>query len=196
MYIFSSESEKIDWAKEPDVNEFRRLFNLSKVDPQSAVAGFEKLASNDSVASMIYLASGYMRGIPEKSRGNAKHWYSLAASKGHHGACMVYGRLCVDDKEYGPAEIAFEKVAQSGDPTALYMLGKMRLKRIGDDSRIEQGVTLLKQSSDLGFSFATRDLVILMLSGKLGFTGLLNGIALLPRSVIQMLRLFNSKTQE
>ena len=185
MYIFTSESENIDWTKEPDINEYRQLFELSNSDPKAALPGLEKLAARGSVASMLHLASGYMRGIPENRRDYAKRWYSLASNKEHQGATMVYGRLCLDDKEYNAAKTAFEKVAKLGDPTALYMLGSMRLKGLGDAPSKEQGVALLTQSSVLGSSFATRDLVILMLSGKLGLAGWLKGFAMLIRLVAQ-----------
>jgi len=193
MYIISSEPEKIDWDQEPDVDEFRRLFELSTGDPRTAAIGFEKLAAKNSIASMLHLASGYMQGVPEKSRDKAKYWYSLAANKGHVGASMVYGRLCLDDKEYISAKTAFERVAQLGDPEALYFLGEVHLKGNGDGLDKKSGLALLNKSSDMGFPFATRDLAILMLSGRLGFSNFLKGVPLLFRSAFQLKNLLKSK---
>jgi TPR repeat protein len=190
MYFISSENEKIDWSKEPDIAEFRRLSDLSKSSPESARHGFEKLAERGSIASMLYLASNYVLGYPNKDLDRAKRWYALAASKGDEEACMVYARLCFEDQEYTVAKVAFEKLAQLKDPAALYFLGQIALIENRDDPTKKLGVTFLCQSSDLGYPFATRDLALLKLSGKLGVSEWFKGIALLPRIFFQTFNIF------
>lgn len=196
MFIKSSQPEEIDWEKEPDLDEFRRLVELSKFEPQSAVAGFEKLAERNSIASMLHLASGYMLGTPAKDSDKAKYWYSLASSQGHKNASMTYGHLCYDSKDYPTAKIAFERAAHSGDPEAIYFLGLTHLKGKRNGLSRAQGISLLDRSSKLGFPFATRDLAILMITGRLGFSNWVNGVPMLFRSILQTRNIFQSTKRD
>jgi TPR repeat protein len=187
MFIFSSSSKDIDWEKEPDIEEFRRLHNLAEIEPKTAIVGFENLAERGSIASMLHLGSGYLQGIPEKNDEKAMHWYLLASNQGHVQASMIYGRICINARYYVEAKRIYEKMALAGDVEATYFLGKAHLAAKAPGFSQEQGIYLLKKSSDLGHPFASRDLALLMLTGKLGRSNFLNGFPFIIRSISQLL---------
>lgn len=189
MFVFSSKSEGLEWENEPDIEEFRRLYNLAEIEPQSAISGFENLANRGSLASMLHLGSGYLKGIPEKNYEKAKHWYLLASNNGHAEASMIYGRMCLDAKDYVEAKKVYEKIALTDDPEAIYFLGITHLEAKKHSFSKQQGISLLKKSSDLGYPFASRDLALLMLTGKLGWSNLSKGFPLIIRSISQLFKI-------
>src|SRR5262245_44785590 len=171
----------IRWENEPDIEEYRRLDALFKVDAERALAGFETLAKRGSIASMLYLAEEYRTGGPSRSKdlNKAKHWYAKADQEGLASASYMLGVVCTRLNEYDEAFAAFSRGATHDYLPAIYRLAMMHHDGLGTSQDIDRCRALLEIAASRGHLFAKRDLATLFIRGRFGLISVMRGISLL-----------------
>ena len=171
----------IRWEEEPDVEEYRRLDALVKVDAERALAGFEALAARGSVASMLYLAGEYRIGGASvlKDLDRAKYWYEKAEQNGGAPASYMLGVVCSQLSQYDKAFAAFSRGAARNYLPAIYRLAMLHHDGLGTSTDINRCRTLLELAASRGHLFAKRDLATLFLRGRFGPLLMMRGISML-----------------
>jgi len=167
------------WAREPDIDELRRLYDQLKTDPGSAVAGLESLAGRGSTMSMWYLAEAYMGTNLPKDIAKAKYWYGQADQQGSSEASFMLGRICAQERDYESALAAFSRSASRGYLPSIYRLAMMYRDGSGTKTDIDRCRMLLEEATSKGHIFAKRDLATLYISGSFGPKLVFRGFALL-----------------
>jgi TPR repeat protein len=176
----------IVWRNEPDEREYARAFEISKTNPQLSLKLMEQLSSKGSMAAKLFLAASYRDPQFEVNRDKEKHWYLQAANSGNINAMNAYGGMCLSDGQFGNAISAFENAAKYENQVANYWLASMYVKGLGVPQDINAAVQFYLKSSNAGNGFATRELALLYLSGKLGKRQLIRSFVLflkIPRQL-------------
>ncbi len=187
MKIFLKDDAGIDWQLEPDIDAYRRLFEISKLDPASSISGLEDLASQGSVASMIRLAAICMVSNLPRDRSRAKYWYSQSSDMGNAYSTFMSARMSFDDSEFERAKMLFEELLKKNDARAYYWLGKMYDGGLGVPQNSSAAKALFEKSSQLGNPFASRDLASLLMFRNRKIGQLPRALLLICRSLYQAL---------
>jgi len=173
--------DSLDWNAEPDVDRLRILYGLLAQKPSEALPGLEELATEGSVASMLYLADFYMRGACSSrvDTNKARYWYTQAHKKGCPQASYMLGRILYQSREYELAFSAFLEGAEKGYLPAIYRLAKMYHHGEGVAKDISEYKRLLEAARSKGHIFAKRDLAALLITGKFGIASAGRGLMML-----------------
>lgn len=137
------------------VEEGVRIFRNEKSESKDKVAAwkcFEVNAELGDVTAMYYKGYCYDIGyVVEKDDAKAAEFYKMAADEGNADAQLKYAF-----KSQKKLEVFLEyltKSAQNGNPTALYNLGRIQVRKDAD-----LGIRYLKVAADKGQPDALKDL--------------------------------------
>ena len=173
--------DKVDWNAEPDLERLQIMHGLLKTNPSEALKGLEKMAENGSTASILYLASFYMREVCSSygDESKAKFWCKKVGTKDSPEACYMLGRLECKSGAYKEALAAFSSGAEGNYPPATYRLAKMYQRGEGTAQDLAKARSLLENAKKRGHVFAKRDLAGLLLTGKFGCRSAIEGAFML-----------------
>jgi TPR repeat protein len=168
----------IDWAKEPDVDQLRKLVGLLDKNPAEALHGLEGLAELGSVASCTYQAYFYLEGGPPQllDLAKAKYWYAKAQDRGDPEAAYMLGRLHYKSHDYELAFASFSKGTEYGYPPAIFRLAGLYKHGEGTVKDISEYKRLLELAYSKRHIAAKRDLAWLLLTGQFGVLAAIRGL--------------------
>jgi TPR repeat protein len=171
----------IRWEREPDVEEYRRLYSLSKSHPEKALIGLEALAERGSVASMLFLAWEYRAGGASRSKDlhKAKYWLGKADEAGSAAASYMLGVVCSQLSENDEAFAAFSRGAARDYLPAIYRQAIMYREGLGTPQDINRCRILLEVAASRGHLVAKRDLATIFIRGGYGPILVMRGILML-----------------
>ena len=178
---------EINWQNEPDLDEIRRLHAMLSTNPEEALAGLTKLARRGSVASMLYLADGYMGKHFDKDLSKALHWFVEADKTGYPVATHWIGHVYLEQQRFAEAIEAFSRSSKAGNLSSLYTLATLHRDGKGTMKDAEITRVLFEQATAQGHLYATRDLARMYTLGTYGLKYFSRGIYLFTLLIFRLL---------
>jgi TPR repeat protein len=167
------------WKNEPDMTQLRHAYSLRSTDPAQSLAELRALADRGSLASMVYLAEAYTKGLGTSvDLLQAEEWYKRAAQGGSVLASYHLGRSYLAKNDYLNAMKAFESGALAGYMPSTRQLGGLYLRGTGVERDLNKAREFFERASASGNVFAKRDLAYLLIRGHFGFLQILRGAGL------------------
>jgi TPR repeat protein len=167
------------WENEPDIDELRRLHDLSRIDPAQALSGLRQLADRGSPMSMIYIANAYQNGTgTEVDLVRANEWYRRASAAGSLLASYELGRNHLASNNYEQARETFSLGAGKEYPPSMNMLAMMQIRGQGGPVDLNGARDLLEAAVARGHVFSKRNLGVLLMKGRFGMWQIIRGFVL------------------
>lgn len=147
---------KVDWLREPDLNQLKHARQISKQYPARAKRELEALAERGSVLSMLDLGRLHAEGIgTAPNRAEGERWFRRAANTGSARAYYFLASLYLEQERFEEAKDAVVVAADKNFVPAIYLLGTMYLSGLGVPRDVSTAVELLSRASKAGSVFAT-----------------------------------------
>ena len=164
---------------DPLKDRFRAAAALWKTDVDRAVGELTPLAEAGSIWSMIYLGCAYRngRGVPA-DRAKAELWFRRAFEAGSDNGLIYLGDLYARANQYPKASEILGVGAARNLAEAQWRLAHVMLRASESAPSLAEARRLLERAATQGHLSATRSLVTLLLRGRFGLRGRIEGVKL------------------
>jgi TPR repeat protein len=171
-------------AREQDLERLRHAYELIRTDRSRAIVELERLASEGSVMSAIYLADSFVK-EPNIDNEKAEKWLKVAYERGSARGLFHLAKHYVKIGNYNDAEKVYLNGVSRNDGPSMYYLVKLYIKinRYGVAS--SEVRNLLESAAALGQVKAMHDLWILYIKGTFGIRNIPRGVFLLVYFILR-----------
>jgi uncharacterized protein len=150
-----------------------------QTEPERGVQELKALAEAGSVLAMLHFGWALENGSGTKvDHRAAETWLRRAYEKGSDVAGYYLGHVYLRQRDYVRAQEIFAGGASMNYAPAIYCLGEMYLEGTGIGKQPERAIVMFEKATSLGHVFAKRKLAGMLMSGHLGFTNIVRGLAL------------------
>jgi uncharacterized protein len=167
-----------------------KLYQSAKtlLDRKQYVEAFEayrNLAIAGDPQCQVFLGWMHHEGIGTvRDQDQARVWFEKAATLGSKEGAFYCGRSAAAVGRHEEAVGWFRKAASQEYGPALLWLGLSHVRGHGVQRDMEKGISFLERAAKAGNYFARRELALLMIRGKLGFSAIPLGLVLLPYAIV------------
>lgn len=140
-------------------------------NPEEALRWCRLAAEQGFIRAQKELGYQYSSGrVLPQDDAEAIKWFRLAAEQGDAFAQCQYASLCMQDDSIPKEEPVrwYQKAAQAGNASAMYNLGRCYCMGHGIQKDWEQGVRLLRQAAEAGYTFSRHTLIDIYAHGIWG----------------------------
>src|ERR1022692_1301135 len=180
-----------DWSNEPDADALFAAQDIFRSDPDAAIRRLEDLVSLGSIRAMVQLA--WMYSFPSSAVVDvtkAESWYRRSIDQGAKDAPYLFGVFLDKGSRHDEAFRYYRLGNDWGHTPAMYRLGCAYYNGRGVDKNLEKARHVFEQAAHLGHLFATRQLILLYLSGRFGSRNFFRAWQMMPAILADLLTVY------